>query len=135
MSFVSTAVLDALGGKTVGLVGRHPPSVLASIPCRFTASARTVERMASESDEQARSERFDPDVQDPYADGVSRRRLLRSSTAGRCRRYDRWLSRRPVRRRERDAGPRNVGQRRDQKRNGEQRNDRRRTAYRRTDGG
>jgi hypothetical protein len=35
--------------------------------------------MTAESDEQARSEKFDPDVQDPHADGVSRRRLLRSS--------------------------------------------------------
>ncbi|PSQ23090.1 hypothetical protein BRD01_07335 [Halobacteriales archaeon QS_8_65_32] len=37
--------------------------------------------MTAESDEQARSEKFDPDVQDPHADGVSRRRLLRSSVA------------------------------------------------------
>ena len=37
--------------------------------------------MVSESDERARPEKFDPNVQDSYADGVSRRRLLRSSAA------------------------------------------------------
>ena len=37
--------------------------------------------MASDSDGQGRPGKFDPDAQDPYVDGVSQRRLLRSSAA------------------------------------------------------